>query len=217
LREIKLETGAQGVLLTLCGSLAARRSADGRYPVDNATEYFDVAVHQVRAGSAGTRSSNSKPEALAPRPLELDELTVLTGWVQALVEAVAYSPESIEIVLANARTGAPWRTELGIDEPSQPLRDAMGFVGRAVFCSGAAPTLDELHVWCRRDEDWFGEHGIERLVRRVLHSTLEPLRTRQANGRGRHGLQSNNFIAPHGAICKQATALLPQGDHQVNL
>ena len=48
-REIPLEPGAQGVLLTACADRAIRRSADGRWPVDNATDYFDVAVYQVRA------------------------------------------------------------------------------------------------------------------------------------------------------------------------
>jgi hypothetical protein len=50
LREIQLEPGAQGVLLTSRGDRATRRSADGRHPVDNVTEYFDVAIYQVRAG-----------------------------------------------------------------------------------------------------------------------------------------------------------------------
>jgi hypothetical protein len=106
LREIKVEAGVQGVLLTLCGKRTARRSADGRYPVDNATEYFDVAVHQVRAGSAAASMSKSKSEALESRSLELDELTILTGWAQALVEAAAYAPESVQNVLANASAGA---------------------------------------------------------------------------------------------------------------
>src|SRR5262249_40347748 len=34
-REIRLETGAHGILLTLCGDYLTRRSADGRWPVDN--------------------------------------------------------------------------------------------------------------------------------------------------------------------------------------
>jgi hypothetical protein len=37
LREIRLEPGAQGVLLTVCGNRTTRRSADGRRPIDNAT------------------------------------------------------------------------------------------------------------------------------------------------------------------------------------
>jgi hypothetical protein len=205
LREIKVEAGAQGVLLTLCGKRTARRSADGRYPVDNATEYFDVAVHQIRAGSAAASLSNSKLEVPESRSLELDELTILTGWAQALAEAAAYAPESVQNVLTNASAGAPWRTELGLEEPSQSLVEAMGFIGRAVWLSGDAPTLDELHVWCRRDEDRLGEHGIEALVRRVLRSTLEPLRTRQTNQTRGVGQAANNVIARLGAILPAGT------------
>ncbi len=43
-REIPLESGAHGVLLTLCMDRATRRSADGRWPVDNGTHAFDAAV-----------------------------------------------------------------------------------------------------------------------------------------------------------------------------
>jgi hypothetical protein len=202
LREIKVEAGAQGVLLTLCGNRTARRSADGRDPVDNATEYFDVAVHQVRAGSAAASLSNSKPEVLEPRSLELDELTIFTGWVQALVEAAAYAPESVQNVLTNASAGAPWRTELGLAEPSQSLVEAMGFIGRAVSSSRDAPMLDELHVWCRRDEDRPAEHGLEQLVRRVLRSTLQPVRTRQASETRGLGQPSNDMIPRFGAILR---------------
>jgi hypothetical protein len=202
LREIKVEAGAQGVLLTLCGNRTARRSADGRNPVDNATEYFDVAVHQVRAASAAASLSISKPEVLEPRSLELDELTIFTGWVQALVEAAAYVPECVQNVLANASAEAPWRTELGLAEPSQSLVEAMGFIDRAVSSSGDAPTLVELNVWCRRDEDRPAEHGLEQLVRRVLRSTLQPLRTRQASEPRALGQPSNDMIARFGAILR---------------
>jgi hypothetical protein len=181
LREIPLEAGAQGVLLTLCGGRATRRSADGRRSVDSATEYFDVAVHQVRASIAGSESSISQSETPAPRVLELDELTILTGWAQALSEALAHAPERVEALLADARAGAPWRVALGIAEPTRALCEAICFIGRVVRAAapvGGAPTLDALHVWCLEDRP--GEPGIDRLVRRVLRSTLEPLRARQA-------------------------------------
>jgi hypothetical protein len=216
LREIKVEAGAQGVLLTLCGNRTARRSADGRYPVDNATEYFDVAVHQIRAASAPASLSTSKSEVPDSPSLELDELTIFTGWAQALVEAAAYAPESVQNVLANASAGAPWRTELGLAEPSQSLVEAMGFIGRAVSFSGDAPILDELHLWCRRDEDRPAEHGLEKLVRRVLRSTLQPVRARQTNETRGPGQQSNNMIARFGAIGERA-AVLPQADKEVRL
>src|SRR5262249_56924356 len=42
-REIKLESGAQGVVLTLCGAYTARRTADRRHRADHATRDVDVA------------------------------------------------------------------------------------------------------------------------------------------------------------------------------
>src|SRR5262249_34969093 len=52
-REIPLEPGADAVLLTVCMDRATRYSADGRWPVDNSTSGYGVAVHQVHATSAG--------------------------------------------------------------------------------------------------------------------------------------------------------------------
>ena len=62
-REISLEPGAQGVLLTVCGARATRRSADGRWPVESGTHYFDVAVHQIRASDARSESPIPAPGA----------------------------------------------------------------------------------------------------------------------------------------------------------
>jgi hypothetical protein len=179
-REIPLEAGAQGILLTLCGDRATRSSADGRRPVHNVNHYFDVAVHQVRAASASSGGSISKSGKLAPRVLQADELTILTGWAQALAEALAYAPECVEQLLAEAHEGAPWRTAFRIAEPSQQLSEAICFLGWAVGAVtplGSEPTLDALLILCR--EDIPGEHGLKTLVRRVLRSTLEQVRTRQ--------------------------------------
>jgi hypothetical protein len=181
LREIRLEPGAQGILLTVCGGRATRRSADGRCPIDNVNEYFDVAVYQVRAGSKGSPSSNPHSETPAPRVLETHDLTILTSWAQSLAEAVAYAPERVEVLLADAHAGAPWRSEFGIAEPSPQLSEALYSVGRAVQAvtpSGGTPTLDALLSSCREDRP--EDPGLYRLVRRVLRSTLEQLRRRQA-------------------------------------
>ena len=173
-REIPLEAGAQGVLLTLCGDRATRSSADGRWPVDNVTHYFDVAVYQVRASTTGLLSPNSPLGTLGPRVLDVDELTILTGWGQAVAEAVGHAPECIETLLDNAQAGAPWRAGLGIVEPSPRLSEAIDFIirtVRAVALPGEAPTLDALLISAREDRP--GEQGLERLARRVLRSTLE--------------------------------------------
>ena len=108
-REISLEPGAQGVLLTVCGARATRRSADGRWPVESGTHYFDVAVHQIRPSDARSESPNSRSASPTPRVIEVDDLTVLTGWAEAVTEALAYTPARAQAVLADARPGASWR------------------------------------------------------------------------------------------------------------
>src|SRR5262249_48203027 len=112
--------------------------------------------------------------------LELDELTVLTGWAQTLAEAVAYAPQCVQSLVENACAGAPWRKEFGIAEPPQALCEAVRLVtraARAASSSGDSLTLDKLSVWCQ--EDQLGKDGLERMVRRVLRSTLDSLRARQ--------------------------------------
>jgi hypothetical protein len=186
LREIPLETGAQGVLLTICADRTTRRSADGRRPLDNATDLLQVAVHQVRASNAPLKPSNAHSETLAPRVMEADDLSILTGWAQALAEALAYDPDCIETLLTDAQAGAPWRAGLGIAEPSAKLSEAIYLMGqavRAVTPTEGAPTLEALQIWCQADSP--AEHGLEMLVRRVIQSTLEQIRSRQANKAGR--------------------------------
>ena len=116
-REIPLETGAQGVLLTACGDRATRRAADGRWPVDTGTHYFDVAVHQVHAANSASRSEALRPQATTPPVLHADDLTILTGWAEAVAETLAHAPDRIAAVLADAPAGAPWRAELGSQTP----------------------------------------------------------------------------------------------------
>jgi hypothetical protein len=180
-REISLEPGAQGVLLTLCGARATRRTADGRWPVESGTHYFDVAVHQIRASEARSESPSSRPPSPIPRVIEVDDLTILTGWAEALAEALAYAPARTEAVLADARSDAPWRADLGIAEPSPRFNDAIAAIERALSAAmppGSAPSLDALLFAVRDDQP--GEYALDRLARGVLRSTLEQLCTRQA-------------------------------------
>ena len=111
-REIPLEPGAQAVLLTACGSRATRRTADGRWPVDTGTHLFDVAVHQIRASDAGSRTAPARTEASLPRVLDVEDLRILTGWVEAVAQTLAHAPERTPALLADARPGAAWRSPL---------------------------------------------------------------------------------------------------------
>jgi hypothetical protein len=180
MREIPLEPGAHGVLLTVRMARAIRRSADGRMPVDNGMHAFDVAVQQVTAAAAPPRSLDirqGKPTA----PLAESEVTILTGWAEAVAEAAAYDPERIAAVLADAHGHNGWRTALGLPEPSRRLREAFELLERradAVGPLGDESRLDQLLA--TSSEARPDEPERERLVRRVLLATLEERHTRQA-------------------------------------
>jgi hypothetical protein len=181
IREVPLEAGAHGILMTICGERATRRTADSRRPVDNAIHYLDVAVQQVQAGSVPSASQPSEIAAALPRALEVEELTVLTGWAQAVAETLAYAPERVPALLADARPGAPWRTALKLADPSAQLGEAIDIIDQIVRTSASSSgptTLDALIATTREDRP--GEAGLAGLVRRVLRSTLEQRATRQA-------------------------------------
>ncbi len=179
-REIPLEEGAHAVLLTVCMDRATRRSADGRIPVDNGTACFDVAVHQVRASPPGTRSPRPLAGQPPPHVLDRDDLSVLTAWAEAVVEAVSYAPERTAEVLADGRPGARWRTAMGLPEPSARFGAAIESMDRAVGALDVAdgePTSDALLAAAAQDAPV--EDPLDGLVRRVLLAMLEERRTRR--------------------------------------
>ena len=180
-REIPLESGAQAVLLTACSSRATRRTGDGRWPVDTGTHMFDVAVHQIRASDAGSRSSSASAAPTVPRVLDVDDVTVLTGWAEAVAETVAHAPERIPALLADARPGAAWRSALRLADPSPNLNNAIASLSAVI--EGAAPahdppSFDALLAASR--ETRAGEPPLDELVRSAIRATLEQLRSRQA-------------------------------------
>ena len=178
-REIPLESGAEGVLLTVCCNYATRRSVDGRHPVDNMTEYFDVAVHQVRASRAGPLMSATESKTASQRILEGVDLTILTGWAQAVAEALAYAPDCVEPLLADVRGANPWRAKLGIPEPSEQLDDALHFLERAVLLDAAnPPILEAVLMSCCEPRP--AEDGLDTFVRRVLRLAIEQIHARRA-------------------------------------
>jgi hypothetical protein len=179
-REIPLEAEAEAVLLTVCMDRATRRSADARWPVDNGTACFDVAIHQINAATTATRASRPPSPAPRPRVLESDEVTVLTGWAEAVAEALAHAPERTADVLAEAGSGAPWRTAMGLAQPVDRVSDAIESLRRFVVASATAdgpPTYDALLAAAGRNHP--DEQPIDGMVRRVLLSMLEERYTRR--------------------------------------
>jgi hypothetical protein len=174
LREIALEPGAQGVLLTLCGDRITRGSADGRQPVDNVTEYFTVNVFQVRADHAKSPLPKLESAPLAPRTLETNELTILTGWAQALAEAAVYEPECVDALLGDATGNNQWRAKFGLTELTPQLSQAVQALSQIIdeiVLQNGKLSLDALHASLHDDRP--AEGALNRLARGVLRSTLE--------------------------------------------
>ncbi len=180
MREIPLEDGAHAALLTVCTDRATRRSADARAPVDNGIACFDVAVQQVRASPTGSRAPRPPAAHAAPHLLEREDLSVLTAWAEAVAETVSHAPQRTAEVLADCRPEAPWRTAMGLPEPSTQLAAAIQSMQRTIDTLDAAdgqPTSEALLTVFGQDPP--DERPLDGLVRRVLLAMLEERRTRQ--------------------------------------
>jgi hypothetical protein len=178
-REIPLEPGAHAVLLTLSMDRATRYSADRRWPVDNSTSTYQVALHQVRASSAGSATPPSRSITSTKPVLNTEELTILTAWAEGVSEAAAYAPQRLDALLAEARSAATWRAEMGLAELSPRLSDALESLTRLV---GGATTPADATVFdallTEAGDEHPSEGALDRLVRRVLLSMLEERATR---------------------------------------
>ena len=186
-REIPLEHGAQGILLSANAAHTAKRTYDGRRPLDNGSRFRDVTIRQIRASSTGSvlpdsHARWSSQAAPSRAVLKADELTILTSWAEAAADALVFAPERIEAVPAAAQAGASWRAGLRIPEPSPSLDYAISSMTRAIrpaAAVGSGPPLDELLH--RIGDSQPGEPALDRLARAVLQSVLEQRQARQAD------------------------------------
>lgn len=183
IREISLEPGAHGILLSASADRATRHSYDGRRPVKNGSKLSSVSIYQVRPLTTSPRAPAPQPRADPPPPLPLDagDLSILTCWAEAAADALAFAPERIQAVTADTRPGAPWRARLRLAEPSLPLRDAIDSMLSAIrvaTAAGGGPSPDALLAAIRDRQP--GEPGTDTTARLVLRAALEQRRTQQA-------------------------------------
>ena len=181
-REIPLEPGAQGVLVSVNTDRAIRRTTDGRMPIESGNEIFDMSIHQVRAASTRSGHLTAPPATPIPPLLDIEELTILTSWSEAVAEALCTAESDPDAMLADAAAHAPWRATLGLTEPSSALCIAIATMAALIrsITAGDIP-IDEFLLELRDASP--SDQGIERLVRGVLRSALEERATRDANDR----------------------------------
>jgi hypothetical protein len=173
LREISLERGATGVLVSLAATRSRRRVAEGRTPVDNAAGLmvagvFPVApAHEVVPHAAAERT-------VAGSALDAPDLTIVTTWSDAVAEALEHAPERADELMDDARPGAPWRRQLGLPEPSAPLARALTAVADVIagVSAGVNGERDAAILAALRTEPQEAEAPVS-LARAVLRAALE--------------------------------------------
>jgi hypothetical protein len=176
--EISLEPGADAVLLTVCMNRSTRYSADGRRPIENSTSSYAVSVRQIRGGSGVSEEPLPPSGTPSTSLLDLEELTVLTAWAEGVSEIAAYVPERLELLLAAARDGAPWRSEMGISEPSDRLAEAIESL-RELASRDSLPGASAFEaLLAAASDDRHDGTALDQVVRHALLSMLEERRTR---------------------------------------
>ena len=117
--------------------------------------------------------------------LELDDLTILTSWAEAIAEVMAVAPERATTAAASAHAGAPWRAAMGIPEPSWALERALAVIDETIGAAaraGGIPSPDAVLAAIPGDRP--GDHDLDRLARLALRSAVQQ---RQSNPVPRRG------------------------------
>jgi hypothetical protein len=106
-----------------------------------------------------------------------DGLTVLTSWAEAIAEALALAPASIEALAGDSQSDASWRNDRGICEPSPPLGDAINGICQIARAAGAADGKTPLDTaLLAANDSQPSESGLEGLAYAVLRQALRQRR-----------------------------------------
>jgi hypothetical protein len=173
LREISLERGATGVLMSVAATRSRRRVADGRTPVDNSAGLMVAGVFPV-APAPEVVPHAAADRTVAGAALDAPDLTIVTGWSDAVAESLEHAPQRTDELIDDARPGAPWRRELGLPEPSAPLARALTALADIVttVSGGRDGERDAAILTALRTTSADGDAPVA-LARAVLRSALE--------------------------------------------
>jgi hypothetical protein len=141
--------------------------------VRNAVDLYAVGVHQIRPAATGSREAAPVRQLPDPPPLNVDDLTILCGWAEAVAEALAYAPSRVAAVLSDAAAGSPWRATLGLNEPSERLGTAIQLMDDVVSSTALAGDPLAAALAAVSDDSADGEDALTSLGRRVLLAALE--------------------------------------------
>ncbi len=172
-REIELEAGAQGVLLTTALDRATRYVADGRSPADDGVELLLAGLHQVRDGSTPPGTPGGVHDRGGDAELDSVDLSVLVGWAETLAEAMVMGAAAVEEVACQMAGRGPWRAQLGLEAPALPLArglEALGQLARRTAVGAGDVCVADALAALERSPD--GSDGAHRLVRRALRNAL---------------------------------------------
>ena len=179
LREISMDPGSQGVLMSVAATRARRRVADGRTPVDNAPGLVVAGVHGVTAAREVVPHAGAE-RTVAGSALAAVDLTIVTAWADTVAEAMEHSPQAVDELVDDAQPAAPWRRELGIPAPSSSLARALGAVADAVTATAGAEGARDAAVLALLQNGSADGDATVALARSVLRAALEARRDTRA-------------------------------------
>ena len=140
--------------------------------MQNVVDLYAVGQRQIRPAATGSQDGAPVRQLSDPPPLDVDDLTILCGWAEAVAEALAYAPSRVAAVLSDAAAGSPWRAALGLNEPSGPLRNAIQLMDDVVSSTATSGHLDAI-LAAVSDGIAGTDDALTGLVRRVLLAALE--------------------------------------------
>ncbi len=180
MREIALDPGAQAVLLKAIVGRSVRHAADGRPPVDDVTDFTLAGVEQVVAAAPPLPARSM--DVLPPGPdaiLSATEISVVSGWADAICDAIHHGYCSVGDVIAEVGPEASWRGSVALPESTVQLSAALAALAdvAATVVAGAGTTVGVRQLSQRVPHVVAGSDPVTQAVGLVLSASLQAMPT----------------------------------------